>query len=211
MKIIVLGAPGVGKGTYTKLLVKRLNLPHVNTGDLFRDEMTNQTELGKLAKLYVDKGQLVPDDVTTGILKKKLAEPQFQNGFFLDGYPRTLEQAKLLEGFAEIDKVLNFIAREDVIIDRLSGRRICRKCGEIYHIRNIPPPKEGTCKCGGELYQREDDKPEAIKQRLEVYANKTAPLVQYYNNKGLLVEVDVNSSYEERESVLQFVDSVLKR
>lgn len=211
MKIVVLGAPGVGKGTYTKLLVKKYEVPHVNTGDLFRDEMSNETELGKLAKSYVDVGKLVPDDVTTEMLKKRLEQEDCSNGYFLDGYPRTHEQAKLIEGFAKIDRVLNFIARDEVIIDRLSGRRICRQCGEIYHIKNVPPPADGKCKCGGELYQRADDKPEAIKERLKEYAEKTAPLIDYYKEKGLLVEVDVNSPYEEREKVLKFIDDQLNR
>ena len=210
MKIIVLGPPGAGKGTYTKMLVKEYNLPQISTGDLFRYHMANDTELGKQVKSYMDAGNLVPDEITTNMLKERIEQDDCANGYFLDGFPRTIPQAEMLDDFAEIDKVLNFVADDEVIIDRLSGRRVCKEDGSIFHIRNVPPKEEGKCdKCGGELIQRKDDFPDVIKERLEEYRKKTEPLITFYQGKGNLVDIDVNPPYEERERVLADIRAVL--
>lgn len=210
MKLVVMGAPGVGKGTYTKLLSKRYKLPHISTGDMFREEIKKGRELGKLAKEIIDKGNLVPDDITTNMLKKRLKKSDCGNGFILDGYPRNIQQAKSLENITNIDKVINFVAPDEVITNRVSGRIICKKCGAIYHIKNIPPKKQGICDaCGGELYQREDDNPESVKIRLKIYHEKTALLIEYYKKKGLLADVDVSSPYKEYMKVLKQVDKAL--
>ena len=196
MKIVLLGSPGVGKGTYAAAMKTKLNIPHISTGDLFRENIKNQTELGKKAEEYVKSGDLVPDEITIGMLKERLEKQDAQNGFLLDGFPRTIPQADALEKITHIDLVLNFVADHEVIIYRLSGRRICKNCGAIYHIKNIKPKVEGVCdKCGGELYQREDEKPDVIKERLKVYGEKTAPLIQYYEKKGMLKTVKVNEDF----------------
>jgi adenylate kinase len=192
MRLIFLGSPGVGKGTYTKELVEKNNLAHISTGDIFRENIKNNTELGKKAKKYIDAGKLVPDEITINMVKERLADEK--KGFILDGFPRTIPQAEALSKITEIDTVINFTAEEKTILQRLSGRRICRKCGAVYHVTNIPPKKDGICdKCGGELYQRDDDKQEAIKERLKVYENQTAPLIKYYEKKGMLTTIDANS------------------
>lgn len=210
MRFVSLGAPGVGKGTYTDILAREYNLPRISTGDLLREQISKKTKLGERAKSYYDKGDLVPDDLTTQILKQRLKKEDCKNGFFIDGYPRNLNQARLLENITKIDKVLNFVASDATIIDRLSGRRLCKNCGEVYHIKNVPPKKPGVCdKCGGELYQRDDDKPGAIKQRLLVYSEQTAPLVNHYKKKGLLLDVDVTSPYEERFKVIEKIKKTL--
>ncbi len=179
---------------------EKLNVPHISTGDLFRENIKKETDLGLKAKKYMDLGELVPDEITTSMLKERLAG---EKGFLLDGYPRTIAQAESLAAMTEIDLVLNFAADDEVIIQRLSGRRICKKCGTIFHVVNLPPKKEGVCdSCGGELYQRDDDKPEAIKERLEIYREKTAPLVKYYQEKGLLRTVKVNEDFGTHREIL---------
>jgi len=193
MKIILLGSPGVGKGTYAAAMKERLGVPHISTGDLFRENIKNQTELGKKAEQYVKSGDLVPDEITIGMLKERIKD---EKGFLLDGFPRTTPQADALSEITRIDLVLNFVADHEVIIQRLSGRRICRNCGAIYHMKNIKPKVEGVCdKCSGELYQREDEKPDVIKERLKIYEEKTAPLIDYYQKKGLLKTVKVNEDF----------------
>jgi len=190
MNVILLGSPGVGKGTYAGHISKKLNIDWISTGDIFRENIKNQTELGKKADDYIKQGKLVPDELT---IQMTLEELKKHDNFMLDGFPRTVPQAESLKD-TKIDKVLNFVASEKTIIERLSGRRICRKCGAIFHIKNIPTKEDGICdNCSGETYQRDDDKPEAIKERLEVYKKKTEPLINYYKEKGLLVEVDANS------------------
>tara|TARA_Y100000310_G_scaffold242744_1_gene246950 strand:- start:322 stop:975 length:654 start_codon:yes stop_codon:yes gene_type:complete len=195
MKIALFGSPGVGKGTYASKLEEIYHIPHISTGDLFRAEIKKQTELGKKVEEYIGKGALVPDEITIGILKNRLDKGDCQNGFLLDGFPRTVKQAEALEGITTLDAIINYFADDKVIIQRLSGRRLCQKDGSIYHITNAPPKQEGICdKCGGELYQRNDDKPEAIEERLEVYRTQTKPVLEHYQNKGIVHRVDANTS-----------------
>jgi len=187
MNIILLGAPGAGKGTYATRLSAKYGLPTISTGQLFREAVAKQTELGKKVKQYLESGALVPDETVIGLIRERLSQPDCKKGFILDGFPRTIAQAQALESIARVDIVLDFIASEAEIISRLSSRRTCRKCGAIYNLKNIPSKREGVCdKCDGELYQREDEKQEVIKKRLEVYASQTAPLEQYYLRKRLL-------------------------
>ena len=210
MNIIFLGAPGVGKGTYTGRVKEKYNIPHISTGDIFRENIKNETELGKEAKNYIDKGHLVPDEVTINMVKDRLSKDDLEKGYILDGFPRTIPQAEAMGNFAKIDIVVNFIAEETTIIQRLSGRRICKKCAEIFHVKNIPPKVEGVCdKCNGELYQRDDDKPEAIKKRLETYKEQTAPLIDFYKEKGLLETVEANS--EDVDSIVKNVEKILDK
>ena len=193
MNIMFLGAPGAGKGTYTKKIVRVYNIPHISTGDIFRDNIKNNTELGKEAKSFIDKGNLVPDEVTINMVKDRLSKDDTKKGFVLDGFPRTIPQGEALDRFSKLDIVINFVVKEENIIKRLSGRRICRNCGAIFHIDYIPTKEEGVCdKCQGEVYQRDDDKPEAIKERLKVYEEQTAPLIGFYKEKGILNVVDAN-------------------
>jgi len=206
MKIVLLGSPGVGKGTYATALKTILKVPHISTGDLFRNNIKEQTELGKKAKEYMDKGDLVPDNITTDMLKERIKN---ETGFLLDGFPRTIPQAESLEEISKIDLALNFIADDNIIIQRLSGRRICKKCSAIFHIKNIIPKVENTCDhCQGELYQRDDDKPEAIKERLRIYQEKTAPLIDYYKKRGLLKEVKVNEDFGSHREML--IERIMK-
>ena len=195
MNIIFLGPPGVGKGTYTSRIKEKYGIPHISTGDIFRDNIVKGTELGKEAKKYMDKGQLVPDKVTINMVKDRLTWSDTEKGYILDGFPRTAQQADALGTFSNIDVVISFVADEKILIKRLSGRRTCRNCKAIYHITNkfLIPKVEGKCdKCGGELYQRDDEKPDVIKDRLDVYEKQTQPLIDYYKEKGLLQEVDAN-------------------
>ncbi|MAG78428.1 adenylate kinase [archaeon] len=193
MNIILIGGPSVGKGTYATRLKKIYNIPHISTGDLFRENINNQTELGKTAQGYIDQGNLVPDEVTIEMVKDRLSKEDAQNGYLLDGFPRTIPQAQALEEFTKVDKVLSFTAEESVILSRIAGRRICKGCGAIFHLKNLPPKQEGICdKCGEELYQRPDEKEEAVKQRLETFHNVTKPVLEFYKEKGLLAEIDAN-------------------
>jgi len=211
MNIVLLGSPGVGKGTYAKRISKIYNIPQISTGDIFREAIKNKTEIGLLAKTYIDKGNLVPDDVTIKIVEERLKQDDCKNGFMLDGFPRTIAQAEALDKIVVIDKVLNFTASDEVIIDRLSGRRICKSCGAIYHIRNIVPKVEGVCdNCGGELYQRDDDKPEAVKKRLDVYKKQTALLIDYYKEKELLADIDANRPIEQVDEIIADVRKALE-
>jgi adenylate kinase len=209
MNIMLLGAPGVGKTTYGVLVAEELHVPHISTGDMFREHMKGNTDLGKLAKSYIDKGQLVSDDVTTDMLKDRLGQKDCRKGYILNGYPRNLNQAKLLDDITSIDVVLNFVADEKIILQRLSGRRVCRKCGATYHIVNMPTKLEGICDlCKGEVYQRSDDTESAVKNRLNEYGRLTAPLIKYY--KSIIHDVDVSSSYAEREKVIANIMKILK-
>ncbi|KXB06958.1 adenylate kinase [candidate division MSBL1 archaeon SCGC-AAA382C18] len=196
MNIVVFGPPGGGKGTNSRKISEELDIPHIATGDIFRKEVNEGTYLGKKIEEYVEAGDLVPDDVVNKVVEKRLSGPDCEEGFVLDGYPRTKEQAEALADVAEIEVVVNLDVSDDVIINRLSSRRVCSDCGEIYNLEFKPPEEEGICdKCGGELYQREDDTPEVIKKRLEEYKERTRPLLGYYRDKGVVVDVTVQ---EER-------------
>ena len=196
MFLVLLGPPGVGKGTQAERIQKEMKLAHVASGDLFRENMSNETELGVLAKTYIDKGDLVPDEVTIAMVKDRIQRPDCAHGVLFDGFPRTLPQAEGLDKMLaddgyRLDGVLYLYASDEVLVKRLSGRRICRNCQTPYHIVFNPPDKEGVCDvCGGELYQRDDDKPETVLARLQVYHNQTAPLIDYYRQAGLMKEVD---------------------
>ncbi len=213
MYVILFGAPGVGKGTQAAILAEKTGLVHITTGELFREAIRQETELGKQAKVYYDQGQLVPDHLTIAMLLERLSQGDCAGGCILDGFPRTLEQATALdealarEGRA-IDKVVYIQAPQDELLSRLSGRWNCRQCGSVYHERFQPPREAGRCdQCGGELYQREDDKPETARKRLEVYAQQTAPLIDYYRERGKLVEIDGHKSVEDvAENLLAAVE-----
>lgn len=195
MKIVLLGPPGAGKGTQAEVLTKKLLVPHISTGDMFRAAIKNGTAMGIEAKSYMDRGQLVPDEVTVGIIKDRIAQPDCSGGFLLDGFPRTIAQAealdKLLEDKGGLDAVLNISVPLEKLVERLTGRRMCRKCGAIYHMLYNAPAKEGVCDaCGGELYQRDDDKLETVTNRLDVYEAQTAPLIGFYEKQGKLFTVN---------------------
>ena len=196
MYLILLGPPGAGKGTQAERLEEELHLPHVASGDLFRENLKNETELGLLAKKYMDKGDLVPDDVTIAMVRQRLQRPDCDQGVILDGFPRTQAQAQSLDKLLadmgrKLDGVLYIAVPDEELVSRLSGRWICRQCQTPYHTIFSPPTTEGVCDaCGGELYQRDDDKPETVRARLEVYHQQTAPLIDYYRQAGLLVETD---------------------
>jgi adenylate kinase len=196
MYLVLIGPPGAGKGTQAERLEEELHLPHVSSGELFRENIQNETELGLLAKTYIDRGDLVPDDVTIGMIRERLMRPDCKQGAILDGFPRTQAQAEALDKMlAEMGRKLNgtlYIAVPDEeLVRRLSGRWLCRQCQTPYHAVFDPPATEGVCDaCGGELYQRDDDKPETVRARLKVYHTQTAPLIGYYRQAGLLVEVD---------------------
>ncbi len=213
MYIILFGAPGVGKGTQAVVLAEKTGLVHITTGELFREAIRQETDLGKQAKVYYDQGQLVPDHLTIAMLLERLSQGDCAGGCILDGFPRTLEQAAALdEALARegkvIDKVVYIQAPEDELLSRLSGRWSCRQCGSVYHERFQPPREAGRCdQCGGELYQREDDKPETARRRLEVYAEQTVPLIDYYRERGKLLEIDGNKSVGEvAENLLAAVE-----
>lgn len=194
--VILLGPPASGKGTQAARLREALDLPHVASGDLFRENLKNETELGRKAKVYMDRGELVPDDVTIGMVMDRLSQPDCADGALLDGFPRTIAQAEALaQALAErghrISVVPNIVVPDEVLIERVSGRRLCRTCGESYHVQFNPPEQPGVCdNDGGELYQRDDDKPETVRQRLKVYWKQTSPLIDYYRSQGVLVEVN---------------------
>ena len=206
--LVLLGGPGAGKGTQAERLSDALGIPQVSTGDLFRENLKQETELGLLARGYMDRGELVPDEVTVGMVRERLARPDASAGAILDGFPRNIAQAEALEQLlAELGYKLavvpNINVPEDVLLARLAGRWTCRKCGAMYHQLFSPPQEEGVCdRCGGELYQRPDDTPETQKHRIVVYLEQTAPLIDYYRDKGLLVEVDGRPGIAEIQAEL---------
>jgi adenylate kinase len=206
--LVLLGGPGAGKGTQAERLAETLEIPQVSTGDLFRENLKNETELGLLAKGYMERGELVPDEVTVGMVRERLSRSDATRGVILDGFPRTIAQAEALEALlAELGHGLSVVpyikVPEDVLLARLAGRWTCRACGAMYHQLFSAPQKEGVCdRCGGELYQRPDDTPGTQKHRIEVYFEQTAPLIDYYRKKGLLVEVDGKPGIEEIQAEL---------
>ncbi|NMB97994.1 MAG: adenylate kinase [Clostridiaceae bacterium] len=193
MRLVLLGAPGAGKGTQADVLKEKLGIPHISTGDIFRSNIKNNTELGKKAKEYIDKGLLVPDEITVNIVKNRLKGEDCKAGFILDGFPRTIPQAEFLDRILSelnisLDYVLNIHVSDEDLVKRLSGRRVCPKCGKSYHITYNPPLREDICdECGSKLIQRDDDKEETVINRLKTYHQQTEPLIEYYKNKGKLV------------------------
>ena len=196
MKIIMLGAPGAGKGTQAKMIADKYGVPHISTGDIFRANIKNGTELGMEAKKYMDAGKLVPDELTVKILLDRVAQDDCKNGYVLDGFPRTIPQAEVLDQALtelgdQVDYAINVDVPDENIVNRMSGRRACLACGATYHIVHVPPKKEGICdRCGKELVLRDDDKPETVLNRLKVYHEQTQPLIEYYTKKGILKTVD---------------------
>ncbi len=211
--VILMGPPGAGKGTQAKRLAAELGLPHVASGDIFREHVKRGTELGRKAQPYMDRGELVPDDITIAMIIERLSRPDCEQGALLDGFPRTVPQAQALdERLAEINWCISAVpyirVSEPVLLRRLSGRRICRNCGAVYHIEFRPPARPGVCDvCGGPLYQRPDDSLETARRRLQVYFEQTAPVLAYYENQGLLVEIDGEQGIEEVYATLR--DSVI--
>ena len=203
MRLVLVGAPGAGKGTQAKFVAKHFSVPAISTGDIFRANIAAKTELGREAKRYMDAGDLVPDEVTIGIVRDRLSQDDTASGFLLDGFPRTLAQAEALRDMLDdlgtpLDVVLELQIDDDEVVRRLSGRRTCRQCGHVWHLEFDPPEKEGVCDIdGGELFQRDDDQPETIRRRLEVYTEQTEPLVGFYENAGLLRSITAQGAVDE--------------
>jgi adenylate kinase len=212
--IVLLGPPGVGKGTQAKILSERTGLAHISSGDLFRENLKNQTELGKLAQIYMNKGELVPDDVTIAMIRERLGRPDCQSGAILDGFPRTPAQAEALDAMLEefqghVDAVPFITGSEEVLVERLSGRWTCRANGHVFNEKSNPPKEPGKCDLdGSELYQREDDKAETVKRRIQVYMEQTSPLIFYYREHGKLIEID---GMQPIEKVTQSMMEALKK
>ncbi|WP_347548078.1 adenylate kinase [Pseudalkalibacillus hwajinpoensis] len=213
MNLVLMGLPGVGKGTQAEKIVEKYGIPHISTGDMFRAAIKEGTPLGIKAKEFMDSGNLVPDEVTIGIVRERLGKDDCEKGFLLDGFPRTVAQADALEEILsdmdkKLDYVINIAVEEDQLMQRLTGRRVCRNCGATYHAVFNPPNEEGICdKCGGELYQREDDKEETVRTRLEVNKQQQQPLLTFYEGKGYLTTIDGNRDINE---VFEDVDQLLK-
>ena len=203
MNVLLMGPPGAGKGTQADFIKARYPIPHISTGDMFREAVSKGTDLGKEAKKYMDSGNLVPDEVTIGIVEERLAEDDCEQGFLLDGFPRTVKQAEALDQVLarmgkKVQAAIDIYVPEDVLVERISGRVSCKDCKAVYHLTFNPPAKAGICdKCGGELIQRSDDQGEAVKKRLEVYAEQTNPLIEYYQKQGALNGIDGNRSSKE--------------
>ena len=204
MKLILLGAPGAGKGTQADILCKELNIPTISTGNILRAAIKNGTPTGMKAKAYMDEGKLVPDEVIIGIITERVAEEDCKNGYILDGVPRTIAQAEALEKAGIVfDDVVSIEISDEVIMERMSGRRVCEHCGASYHLVAVPPKREGICdKCGGKLVQRKDDAPETVKARLEVYHKETEPLKAFYAQRGLLKSVENQATVAETSQVI---------
>ena len=203
MNILIMGPAGAGKGTMSDLIIKEYDIPHISTGDMLRENVRNNTELGQQAKSYMDAGKLVPDELINAMVEKRLQEPDCQKGYLLDGFPRTLVQAKAFEEMADrigkpVESVLALEVGFDTLTDRITGRRICPKCGAIYHIRNHPSTVEGICdECGSQLQQRKDDTVEQLKVRMEEYDNKTKPIIDYFEPKGVVTHIDASRNAGE--------------
>ncbi|MCC6003292.1 MAG: adenylate kinase [Thermofilum sp.] len=203
MRLVFIGPPGVGKGTYANAVSERFGIPHVSTGDIFREEAKRGTDLGKRVKAFLDRGLLVPDEIVIEVVKQRLSMEDCRRGFILDGFPRTLKQAEALEEFARPEWVFLFNARDETILERLGGRRVCPVCGAIYHVVYMPPKIPGICdKCGSKLIQRRDDTHEVIMERLKIYREQFAPIIDFYREHGRLIEVDAN---EQAEKVIPIV------
>ena len=208
MNLVLLGPPGAGKGSQAKVLSQRFNIPHISTGDILRDTVNKNTLLGKEAKGYMDRGELVPDKVVIEIVKERLKEQDVEKGFILDGFPRTLEQAKMLSAMLKnigkkLNSVLYFKTSLEVSVARLGGRRVCKICGANFHIKNIPPKKNGVCDyCAGELFQRKDDSEETVKKRWSVYTEETEAVINYYNSEGILREVSGDLDVKQLNRIL---------
>ncbi|MDD7363558.1 MAG: adenylate kinase [Firmicutes bacterium] len=203
MRLVILGPPGAGKGTQAASIVDTFNVVHISTGDIFRENIKNATELGQKAKSYMDRGELVPDELVNEIVVDRLHKPDLDNGFLLDGFPRTVNQAVALDAALEqmgtkLDRVINIVVASDLLIDRAVGRRVCPKCGRTYHIVNQKPKVEGKCDADGEtLIQRDDDTEETVKKRIEVYEKQTSPLIDYYKAQGLLLDIDGSQAIDD--------------
>lgn len=203
MNVVLLGPPGVGKGTQATALIKAFGIPHISTGDMFREAIKQETELGIKVKAFLDTGQLVPDDLTIGIVKERLAKEDCVAGFLLDGFPRTVYQAEMLSQILKhsdrcLDAVINIEAPKEILLNRIVGRRICSQCGTGYHIEyNAPKIKDQCDECGGELYQRSDDNEDAVASRLEVYSQENGPLVEYYTHQGVLISINGNQEVDK--------------
>lgn len=210
MKIVFLGPPGAGKGTQAVNISKRYGIAHIATGDMLREHVRKGTELGKIAKGYMESGGLVPDDVIVGMIVQKLAEPECEKGCLFDGFPRTIKQAEALSEKVRIDAAVNIDVADDIIIDRLSGRRVCKDCGAVYHISNLGKDAKTCANCGGELIIRSDDNAETVKNRLKVYHEQTSPLIEYYKKQNVLVNVDGSKSVDEVfEEICSKVDKAI--
>ena len=197
MKMVFLGPPGAGKGTLAAMASSKKGLPHISTGDLFRAAVKNETELGKQVKNILAEGRLVPDDLTIALVVERLALPDAAHGWILDGFPRTIGQAEALQSIDAVELVVNFDVRDEIILFRLMGRRVCKSCGKIYHTMTMPPKREGICDvCGGQLYTRPDDSEESIKTRLAAYREQTEPLIDWYGQLGILVTIDGSGAPE---------------
>lgn len=213
MKLIMLGAPGAGKGTQAKKIAQKYQIPHISTGDIFRANIKAGTELGMKAKAFMDQGQLVPDEVTIGMLLDRISQDDSKNGYVLDGFPRTIPQAQVLEEALDklgdkIDYAIDVEVPDENIIRRMGGRRACTSCGATYHIEHVPPKEEGICDaCGQELVLRDDDKPETVEKRLRVYQEQTAPLLEFYKAKGVLRSVD---GTQDMQDVFKDITEILK-
>ncbi len=208
MKIIIYGAPGAGKGSQADMLVERYHIPHISTGDILRQNIKEGTPVGKLAKEYIDKGELVPDEVILALIQNRLQEKDCEQGYLFDGFPRTLEQAKALDRISKVDAVLNLNVDLALLMNRLTGRRTCSRCGQPYHVSTLGGSTK-CAKCGGELVQRADDTEATVSNRLQVYLNSCEPLLQYYRDKGVLYDVDGNGSIAQvTENLSRVLDTL---
>lgn len=210
MKLVIFGPPSAGKGTQAQKLSKRYGIPHVATGDLLREHVAKKTPIGVKVKEILDAGKLGPDDLIVQMIKERVSQPDCRNGYLLDGFPRTMNQARELEKMTDIDLVLNIVVDPEVLVERAVGRRICPRCAAVYHVRFNPPKNDGICdKCGTPLIQRDDDKEETIRRRLKVYQEQTAPLIEHYRSKGKLVDIDGSKGIEGVfEQLVKAVESV---
>jgi adenylate kinase len=203
VRLVLVGPPGAGKGTQAQFIAAHASMPKISTGDIFRANVSQRTPLGLQAKKFMDAGDLVPDEITIDMVRERLGEEDAQDGFLLDGFPRTVPQAEVLDDMlaqldARLDVVLELVVDDDEVVRRLSGRRTCRHCGHVWHLDFDPPSREAVCdRCGGELFQRDDDRPDTVRHRIEVYADQTAPLIAYYAERGLLVGLDATGPVED--------------